>query len=137
MKNIFYLFVVTTLVGTTGCSSDSGPNRSQSSFEVRYEGTGTCNGSLLSNNGISVAYTTDGGGTAGGIEVLPFTFGTTINVSSPNTAVAFAVDCPGSGSTNNTVKADIFVDGELKATNSATGSDTIIATAAFVLNPQF
>lgn len=137
MKSLLLALSVLTVVSLTGCSSDSNPqNENKTSFDVRYEATGTCEGSQLSNNSVSLAYTTDGGGTEGSIETLPFTFATTINTTGPNTAIAMAVDCPGSGSATNTITSSIFVDGDLKDSKSATGENTLLATAVHILNPE-
>lgn len=136
MKPSLFACTVSAVLLLSSCSNDSNPqNQNQTRFQVRYEATGTCNGSFLANNSVSLAYTTDGGGTVGSIETLPFTHETTINTPAPQTAIALAVDCPGNGSVTNTITSTIIVDGEVKDTKSATGTSTLLATSVYVLNP--
>jgi hypothetical protein len=48
--------------------------------------------------------------------------------------LAIAADCPGSGTNDNTITAEIYVDDDLRDSQSASGRNTLLVTAATVIN---
>ncbi|NND71175.1 MAG: hypothetical protein HKN43_06320 [Rhodothermales bacterium] len=129
------VLVAILAVVVAACSGDpTGPNNVKTQYEVRYAVNGTCTGSMLNGNQISIAYTIDAGATTGIITTIPFSTTVTINTQGPITAVAIAADCPGGGTTDNTITAEVYVDNNLRDSQSATGSNSLLVTAATVIN---
>ena len=108
----------------SGCDSseDDGPGPQQTEFLVRYELTGVCTGIR------SVAYNvTTGGSSNGGSATfeLPWSFEHTVSAPTSPTATALAATCLASNGTAHSLSARILVDGQVRGSQSAEGTDNI------------
>lgn len=116
---LFLLF----LAGCDSSGPDDGPD--QTEFLVRYELTGTCAGIQ------AYAYNvTTGGGTNGssGVLTLPWSHEHTVSAPTSPTATALSATCQGANGAAQTLTGRILVDGEVRGSQTAEGTNTISVT---------
>ena len=115
-------------IALSGCDSNNNDdNGFATEFRVRYELTGSCDVVAV------VGYTVNGGGATGDSVTIPWSLELDIDAPTQFTAVALSAICAGQGA-NNTITAKIFVDGNERGSQTASGTGNLNANVTIILN---
>ena len=123
------LFLVPALAGCDS-SEDEGPDRQRTEFLVRYEVTGVCTGIRA----IAYNVTSSSGNNSGsGAYDLPWSFEHVVAAPTSPTATAVAATCAPANGATHSLSARILVDGEVRGSQTAEGTNTISVNVGVAL----